>query len=144
MAHDSDTWRGRRHIAGGRATVRCALHTATLAAIHCSPAIKAFHKRLRDAGNPPKVALVAAMRKFIIMINTILKRRTPWNSPNNTVGEAPYRRAWKCEAGAPTTKNTTGGVGACPSSFRPVHLTRMMTDRCPRRLSFSPHRWGKP
>ncbi|MBB3648863.1 hypothetical protein FHX14_005092, partial [Rhizobium sp. BK619] len=34
-----------------------------------------------DAGKPPKVALVAAMRKLIIMINTILKRHTPWNEP---------------------------------------------------------------
>ncbi|MDO3431605.1 transposase, partial [Rhizobium sp. CBN3] len=81
VAHDSGTWRGQRHIAGGRATVRCALYMATLSAIRCSPAIKAFHKRLRDAGKPPKVALVAAMRKFIIMINTILKRRTPWSEP---------------------------------------------------------------
>ncbi|ARO22300.1 IS110 family insertion sequence transposase protein [Rhizobium sp. TAL182] len=81
VAHDSGTWRGQRHIAGGRATVRCALYMATLSAIRCSPAIKAFHKRLRDAGKPPKVALVAAMRKFIVMINTIIKRRTPWSEP---------------------------------------------------------------
>ena len=81
MAHDSGTWRGQRHIAGGRATVRCALYMATLSAIRCSPAIKAFYKRLRDAGKPPKVALVAAMRKLIIMINTILKRHTPWSEP---------------------------------------------------------------
>ncbi|WP_434710125.1 IS110 family transposase (plasmid) [Rhizobium sp. YTUHZ045] len=81
VAHDSGTWRGQRHIAGGRATVRCALYMATLSAIRCSPAIKAFHKRLRAAGKPPKVALVAAMRKFIVMINTIIKRRTPWSEP---------------------------------------------------------------
>jgi transposase len=81
IAHDSGTWRGQRHIAGGRATVRCALYMATLSAIRCNPAIKTFHKRLRDAGKPPKVAIVAAMRKLIIMINTILKRRTPWNQP---------------------------------------------------------------
>ncbi|MBB3355356.1 hypothetical protein FHT70_005317 [Rhizobium sp. BK049] len=43
--------------------------------------MKAFHKRLRAAGKPPKVALVAAMRKFIVMINTIIKRRTPWSEP---------------------------------------------------------------
>jgi transposase len=81
IAHDSGAWRGQRHIAGGRATVRCALYMATLSAIRCNPAIKTFHKRLRDAGKPPKVAIVAAMRKLIIMINTILKKRTPWNQP---------------------------------------------------------------
>ncbi|MBB3355502.1 transposase, partial [Rhizobium sp. BK049] len=81
VAHDSGTWRGQRHIAGRHATVRCALYIATLSAIRCSPAIKAFHKRLRAAGKPPKVALVAAIRKFIVMINTIIKRRTPWSEP---------------------------------------------------------------
>ncbi|MDC9835907.1 transposase [Rhizobium sp. MJ37] len=81
IAHHSGAWRGQRHIAGGRATVRCALYMATLSAIRCSPAIKAFHKRLRNAGKPPKVALVAAMRKLIIMTNTILRRQTPWSEP---------------------------------------------------------------
>ncbi|SCW30266.1 transposase [Rhizobium mongolense subsp. loessense] len=81
MAHDSGTWRGQRHIAGGRATVRCALYMATLSAIRCSPAIKAFYTRLRAAGKPPKVAIVAAMRKHIIMINTILRRKIPWKEP---------------------------------------------------------------
>lgn len=81
MAHDSGTLRGQRHISGGRATVRCALYMATLSAIRCSPAIKAFYTRLRAAGKPPKVAIVAAMRKHIIMINTIVRRKTPWNEP---------------------------------------------------------------
>jgi len=81
IAHDSGMMRGQRHIGGGRATVRCALYMATLAAIRCSMTIKTFYTRLRDAGKPPKVAIVAAMRKLIIMINTILKRRTLWNEP---------------------------------------------------------------
>ena len=91
MAHDSGAWRGQRHIAGGRATVRCPLYMATLSAIRCSPAIKAFYTRLRDAGKPPKVALVAAMRKRIIMINTISKGTHPGTSRNNTVAEASRR-----------------------------------------------------
>ncbi|QYA13566.1 transposase [Rhizobium sp. AB2/73] len=78
IAHDSGMMRGQRHIGGGRATVRCALYMATISAIRCCPPIKAFHARLRNAGKPPKVAIVAAMRKFITMINTIIRRKTPW------------------------------------------------------------------
>ena len=78
VAHDSGSMRGQRHIAGGRATVRCALYMATLSAIRCSPTVKAFYSRMRANGKPPKVAIVAAMRKLITMINTIVKRKTPW------------------------------------------------------------------
>ncbi|AYG65510.1 MULTISPECIES: IS110 family transposase [unclassified Rhizobium] len=78
MAHDSGAMRGQRHIAGGRSAVRCALYMATLSALRCSPTIKAFYARLRDAGKPPKVAIVAAMRKLATILNTIVRRRTPW------------------------------------------------------------------
>src|SRR5208337_3112754 len=63
VAHDSGTLRGQRRIAGGRGSVRCALYMAALSAVRCNPALKAFHRRLRDNGKRPKVALVAAMRK---------------------------------------------------------------------------------
>jgi len=72
--------RGQRHIGGGRTTVRCALYMATLSAIRCSTTIKIFYTRLRGAGKPPKVAIVAAMRKLATILNTILRRRTPWTS----------------------------------------------------------------
>ncbi|MCL6708335.1 IS110 family transposase [Pseudomonas sp. R2.Fl] len=79
IAHDSGMMRGQRHIGGGRASVRCALYMATISAIRCCPPIKDFHARLRGNGKPPKVAIVAAMRKFITMINTIVRRKTPWS-----------------------------------------------------------------
>lgn len=80
IAHDSGTLRGQRHIGGGRATVRCALYMATLSAIRCNDPIKAFYTRLREAGKPPKVAIVAAMRKLITMVNTIVKRQVFWEN----------------------------------------------------------------
>lgn len=80
IAYDSGMMRGQRHIGGGRTTVRCALYMATLSAIRCSTTIKIFYTRLRDAGKPPKVAIVAAMRKLATILNTILRRRTPWTS----------------------------------------------------------------
>ncbi|WP_110034638.1 IS110 family transposase, partial [Hoeflea marina] len=80
IVRDSGTLCGQRHIGGGRPTVRCALYMATLSAIRCNAPIKAFYTRLRDAGRPPKVAIVAAMRKLITMINTIVKRQVFWEN----------------------------------------------------------------
>lgn len=79
VAHDSGTLRGQRHIAGGRGSVRCALYMAALSAVRFNPTIKAFHRRLRDNGKRPKVALVAAMRKLIILLNTLVRRNQMWN-----------------------------------------------------------------
>lgn len=79
MNHDSGVHRGEAHIAGGRLSVRCVLYMATLSAIRCNPPIKAFYKRLRDDGKPPKVAIVAAMRKLITTANAMLEHNQPWS-----------------------------------------------------------------
>jgi transposase len=76
--HDSGQRRGQSHIAGGRLSARCALYMATIVAIRCNPPIRAFYKRLRDEGKPPKVAIVAAMRKLIIAANAMLEQNRPW------------------------------------------------------------------
>ena len=70
---DSGGLSGARHIAGGRTAVRCALYMATLSAVRHDAILKAFYKRLRAAGKKPKVALVACMRKLIILMNRLLK-----------------------------------------------------------------------
>lgn len=75
---DSGQWRGSRHICGGRAAVRAPLFMATLCAIRVNPAIKSFHRRLRDAGKAPKVAIVACMRKLLTILNAMLKDQTSW------------------------------------------------------------------
>jgi transposase len=66
---DSGTIRGQRHIRGGRAAIRQTLYMATLSAIRWEPAIRDFYKRLRKAGKPGKVALVACMRKIVVILN---------------------------------------------------------------------------
>lgn len=71
--HDSGAWRGQRHIAGGRTKVRIALYMAALSAARCNRILKPFYQRLRNAGKPAKVCLVAVMRKLIILFNTMLK-----------------------------------------------------------------------
>jgi len=70
---DSGQQQGVRHIAGGRAGVRCALYMATLSAVRYDRILKAFYLRLRAAGKKPKVALVAWMRKLVVLMNRLLK-----------------------------------------------------------------------
>ena len=69
LNHDSGTRRGYRAIAGGRRRVRNVLYVATLSAVRSNPPIKEFYRRLSASGKPPKVALVACMRKMLVMLN---------------------------------------------------------------------------
>jgi transposase len=76
---DSGTWRGERSIWGGRARVRHALYMPTLSATRCNPVIQALYRRLRAAGKPHKVALVACMRKLLITLNAMLRDSREWS-----------------------------------------------------------------
>lgn len=82
LNRDSGTLRGARRIWGGRAAVRTVLYMATISAIRCNPAIRAFHARLRAAGKPPKVAITACMRKFLTILNAMIRSNTPWQLQN--------------------------------------------------------------
>ena len=64
--------------ASGRASVRKALYMPTVTAIRRNPAIKALYERLTGRGKPAKVAITAAMRKLLTVLNAILKSQTPW------------------------------------------------------------------
>ena len=79
---DSGPHQGARNIRGGRASVRCALSPsaplracgmAALSAVRHDPILRDFYTRLRAAGKRPKVALTAAMRKLIVLLNHMLK-----------------------------------------------------------------------
>jgi transposase len=76
---DSGKMKGQRHVWGGRAPVRAVLYMATLAAVRCNPAIKAFHARLTAAGKKPKVVLTACMRKLLTILNTMVRTGTAWD-----------------------------------------------------------------
>lgn len=76
---DSGAHRGKRVVWGGRAHVRSTLYMAALVATRYNPAIRVFYQRLLAAGKPKKVALVAAMRKLLIILNTILRTRESWS-----------------------------------------------------------------
>ena len=77
---DCGTMRGRRTVWGGRAAVRAALYMATLTASRCNPVIAAFYKRLLAAGKPKKLALTACMRKFLTILNAMLRDQRPWQN----------------------------------------------------------------
>ena len=78
---DSGTFRGRRMVMGGRASVRTALYMPTLTAIRHNPALQAFYQRLIGRGRPAKVAITACMRKLLVILNAILRDHRPWQTP---------------------------------------------------------------
>lgn len=71
--NQSGTTKRPRHARGGRAEVRQVLYMAAVCAAHHNPVLAAFYQRLRAAGKPPKVCLVAVMRKMILVLNRMLK-----------------------------------------------------------------------
>jgi transposase len=79
LAHDSGKHHGKRFIWGGREEVRAVLYMATLSAMKYNQAIKNFAQRLKQAGKPAKVVIIACMRKLLTMMNAMLKNNSPWN-----------------------------------------------------------------
>jgi transposase len=75
---DSGQWRGRRMIWGGRASVRAALYMAAVVATRYNARLGDFYRRLRAAGKPAKVALVAVMRKLLTIVNAMIKHQSRW------------------------------------------------------------------
>ncbi len=75
---DSGTRRGKRPVRGGRVDLRCGLYMAAFNAMRRAPALAAFVARLRAAGKPFKVVVVAVMRKLLTVLNAMVKTGTPW------------------------------------------------------------------
>jgi transposase len=80
LNHDSGTKRGKRSPWGGRSHVRSVLYMATLVASRFNPIIREFYTRLCSLGKLKKVALVACMRKMLIILNSMLKHNVPWTA----------------------------------------------------------------
>jgi transposase len=75
---DSGRTRGRRYIRGGRASLRASLYMGALVAARHNPVLRTYYQRLRDAGKPSKVALVAVMRKLLTIVNAMMKHQLKW------------------------------------------------------------------
>ncbi|TYD32715.1 hypothetical protein CEK63_17350 [Xanthomonas sontii] len=79
--HDSGCWKGQRRIKGGRADVRRVLYMATWASIRAKSPLANTYARLRAAGKPAKVAIVACMHKFLRWLNAIARDQAPYAPP---------------------------------------------------------------
>ncbi|MBC7955842.1 MAG: IS110 family transposase [Cytophagales bacterium] len=79
LACDSGKYRGKRRIQGGRFDVRKTLYMAAISAMRHNATIKEFAQRLKAAGKPSKVVIVACMRKLLTIMNVVIKTNKPWN-----------------------------------------------------------------
>jgi transposase len=79
LACDSGKRRGVRSVWGGRTEVRSVLYMATLSAMTHNRVIREFHERLVAKGKPPKVAIVACMRKLLTILNAMMRDGTAWD-----------------------------------------------------------------
>jgi len=79
IARDSGTFRGKRMTGGGRKNIRSRLFMPTLVAVRHNPVLKAYYTRLLSQGKCKMVALIAAMRKLICILNAMLKNNQKWN-----------------------------------------------------------------
>ncbi|MGL5164065.1 MAG: IS110 family transposase [Plesiomonas shigelloides] len=78
ITKESGRYKGKRVTQGGRAQVRTVLYMAMMSAIQCNPIFKATYQRLVACGKPKKVAIIACVRKMVVVLNTLLKNGTHW------------------------------------------------------------------
>jgi transposase len=80
ISRDSGSKSGKRFIGGGRGQVRRVPYMATIGAIRQNPALNAFCAHLKSKGKTSKVAIVACMRKFITILNLMIKTDQTWQN----------------------------------------------------------------
>ncbi len=79
ITKESGRFKGKRMIQGGRAQVRTVMYMAMMSAMQCNPVFKATYERLLAAGKPKKVAIVACMRKMVVILNSMLRDGVMWD-----------------------------------------------------------------
>ena len=83
MNRESGRFNGQRKIQGGRHQVRTVLCMAMMSAIQSNPVFKQIYQRLVAAGKPKKVALIACVRKMIVILNSMLRDGVMWEAPKS-------------------------------------------------------------
>ncbi|MFY0667256.1 MAG: IS110 family transposase [Alteromonas stellipolaris] len=81
MNRESGRYKGLRKIQGGRHQVRTVLYMAMMSAIQSNPVFKATYQRLITAGKPKKVAIIACIRKMVVILNSMLREGVMWEAP---------------------------------------------------------------
>ncbi|OOE86663.1 IS110 family transposase, partial [Salinivibrio sp. AR640] len=79
VTKESGRYKGKRVIQGGRAQVRTVLYMAMMSAMQCNPVFKATYTRLVAAGKPKKVAIIACVRKMVVILNSMLRDGVMWD-----------------------------------------------------------------
>jgi len=80
MNRESGRYKGQRKIQGGRHQVRTVLYMAMMSAMQCNPVFKETYQRLLAAGKPKKVAIIACVRKMIVILNSMLRDGVMWDA----------------------------------------------------------------
>jgi transposase len=81
MNYDSGRKRGYRKTKGGRGDVRSVLYMSTLVTTRYNPLIRTQYQQLLKRGMEKKVALTACMRKFLTILNAMMRDRQPFRLP---------------------------------------------------------------
>ncbi|MEL4419500.1 IS110 family transposase, partial [Shewanella algae] len=79
ITRESGRYKGKRVIQGGRAQVRTVLYMAMMSAMQCNPVFKDTYARLLEAGKPKKVAIIACVRKMVVILNSMLRDGIMWD-----------------------------------------------------------------
>ena len=83
MIKESGAYKGKRVVQGGRAQVRTVLYMAMMSAMQCNPVFKATYQRLIGQGKPKKVAIIACVRKMVVILNSMLRDGVMWEAPKS-------------------------------------------------------------
>lgn len=78
---ESGRYKGQRKIQGGRHQVRTVLYMAMMSAIQSNPVFKTQYEKLLAVGKPKKVALIACVRKMVVILNSMLRDGVMWEAP---------------------------------------------------------------
>ncbi len=76
---ESGTYQGKSKIRGGRHQIRTVMYMAMMSAMQCNPVFKATYQRLLAEGKSKKTAIIACVRKMIVILNSMVRNGTYWN-----------------------------------------------------------------
>jgi len=76
---ESGVYQGKRMIRGGRPKIRTAMYMAMMSAIQCNAKFKDLYQRMVKAGKPKKVAIIACIRKLVVIINSMVRDGVMWD-----------------------------------------------------------------
>lgn len=78
MSKESGRYKGKQVIQGGRHQVRTVLFMAMMSAMQCNAKFKSTYERLVAAGKPKKVAIIACVRKMVVILNSMVRDGVMW------------------------------------------------------------------